>query len=78
MMLHSPDGTVVHSDLGSQFRSREFMRTFKNNNLTDSKGQFGAGGNNVEMRSFFAQLHKSVLDRQRVDNREELRVQIIT
>jgi len=78
IMLRSPAGTVVHSDRGSQFRSKAFMRTLKNNNLVGSMGRVGACGDNAAMESFFALLQKNVLDRKRWDTREELRLAIIT
>jgi putative transposase len=76
--LRAPSGTVVHSDRGSQFRSKAFVRTLKNNNLIGSMGRVGACGDNAAMESFFALLQKNVLDRQRWDTREELRLEIIT
>ncbi len=41
-------------------------------------GRAGACGDNSVMESFFALLQKNVLDRQRWNNREELRLAIIT
>jgi putative transposase len=41
-------------------------------------GRVGACGDNAAMESFFALLQKNVLDRQRWDTREELRLAIIT
>jgi putative transposase len=40
--LRTPNGTVVHSDRGSQFRSKAFVRMLKNNNLVGSMGRVGA------------------------------------
>lgn len=76
--LRSPNGTVVHSDRGSQFRSKAFIRTLKNNHLVGSMGRVGACGDNAAMESFFALLQKNVLDRQRWNTRDELRLEIIT
>ena len=76
--LRGPVGTVVHSDRGSQFRSNAFVRTIKNNGLVGSMGWVGACGDNAAMESFFALLQKNVLDRQRWNTREELRLAIIT
>jgi transposase InsO family protein len=59
--LRDPHGTVVvHSDRGSQFRSRDFVRTL----------------HDAAMESFFSLLQKNVLDRQRWQNRDELRLAI--
>ena len=74
IILRSPTGTVVHSDRGSQFRSKTFVRMLKNNNLIGSMGRVGACGDNAAMESFFALLQKNALDRQRWATREELRL----
>lgn len=77
--LRSPAGTaVVHSDRGSQFRSAAFVRTLRSHGLAGSMGRTGACGDNAAMESFFALLQKNVLDRQRWDSREQLRLAIIT
>lgn len=76
--LRSPEGTVVHSDRGSQFRSTAFVRTLKSHGLTGSMGRVGACGDNAAMESFFALLQKNVLDRQRWTSRQELRLAIVT
>lgn len=77
--LRNPEGTlVVHSDRGSQFRSRAFVRTLNTHGLTGSMGRVGACGDNAAMESFFALLQKNVLDRQRWTSREQLRLAIIT
>jgi putative transposase len=73
-----PVGTVVHSDRGSQFRSNAFVRAIKHNGLVGSMGRVGACGDNAAMESFFALPQKNVLDRQRWNTREELRLAIIT
>ncbi len=71
------DGTILHSDRGSQFRSNAFLRVLKNNGITGSMGRVGACGDNAAMESFFALLQKNVLDRQRGATREELRLAIV-
>jgi len=41
--LRRPTGTVVvHSDRGSQFRSKAYVRTLKHNGLIGSMGRVGA------------------------------------
>jgi transposase InsO family protein len=76
--LREPAGTIVHSDRGSQFRSRKFVNTLHRNGLRGSMGRVGACGDNAAMESFFALLQKNVLDRQRWHSREELRLAIVT
>jgi putative transposase len=75
--LRRPDGTVVHSDRGSQFRSGKYVRTLRRNGLIGSMGRVGACADNAAMESFFALLQRNVLDRQRWRTREELRLAIV-
>ena len=71
-------GCIVHSDRGSQFRSRKFVHALNRHHLIGSMGKVGAAGDNAAMESFFAPLQKNVLDRKRWRTREELRIAIIT
>jgi putative transposase len=75
--LRKPVGTIVHSDRGSQFRSKKFRRVLRNNNLVGSMGRVGACGDNAAMESFFSLLQKNILDQQRWRTRDELRHAII-
>ncbi|PZF52576.1 IS3 family transposase, partial [Curtobacterium sp. MCSS17_008] len=74
----NPAGTVVHSDRGSQFRSKKFVRALSDAGLLGSMGRVGACADNAAMESFFALLQKNVLNRKRWATREELRLAIIT
>jgi len=76
--LRGPVDTILHSDRGSQFRSKVFVRTLKSNGLTGSMGRVGACGDNAAMESFFSLLQKNVLDRKRWATKEELRLAIVT
>lgn len=76
--LRSPDGTIVHSDRGSQFRSKKVVRILKSNGLKGSMGRVGSSGDNAAMESFFSLLQKNVLDTRRWNSREELRLAIVT
>ncbi|GAA4387837.1 hypothetical protein GCM10023167_12030 [Brevibacterium pityocampae] len=71
-------GCVVHSDRGSQFRSRKFLRALARHGLIGSMGRVGAAGDNAAMESFFALLQKNVLDRRRWTTYEQLRIAIVT
>nr|BFF05633.1 hypothetical protein GCM10023233_06020 [Brevibacterium otitidis] len=71
-------GCVVHSDRGSQFRSKTFTRALERHGLVGSMGRVGAAGDNAAMESFFALLQKNVLDRRRWVSREQLRIAIVT
>ncbi len=70
-------GCIVHSDTGSQFRSRKFVHALNRHHLVGSMGKVGAAGDNAAMESFFS-LQKNVLDRKCWRTREELRIAIIT
>lgn len=78
IMLRDPQGTIVHSDRGSQFRSKRVVRLVKNNDLRGSMGRVGAAGDNAAMESFFALLQKNVLDTRLWDSRHELRLAIVS
>ncbi|WP_246375130.1 IS3 family transposase [Brachybacterium aquaticum] len=71
-------GCIVHSDRGSQFRSRKFVHALNRHRLIGSMGKVGAAGDNAAMESFFALIQKNVLNRRRWRTREELRIAIIT
>ena len=75
--LRDPAGTVAHSDRGPQFHSRAFVRILANNGLVGSMGRVGACGDNAAMKSLLALPQKNVLDRQRWNTREELRLAIV-
>ena len=71
-------GCIVHSDRGSQFRSRKFVSALNRHGLVGSMGRVGAAGDNAAMESCFALLQRNVLDRQRWATREQLRIAIVT
>ncbi|WP_433858062.1 IS3 family transposase [Streptomyces kronopolitis] len=72
------DGCILHSDRGSQFRSRKFVRALDRHRMAGSIGKVGAAGDNAAMESFFSLLQKNVLDRRTWTTREELRIAIVT
>ena len=73
-----PRGTVVvHSDRGSQFRSRAFRAVLTNAKLTGSMGRVASAGDNAAMESFFSLLQKNVLNRRRWRTRDELRYAMV-
>lgn len=69
---------IVHSDRGSQFRSRKFVAALHRNGLRGSMGRVAAAGDNAAMESFFALLQKNVLNRKRWGTRDELRLAIVS
>lgn len=71
-------GCVVHTDRGSQFRSRKFVRALGRHQMVGSMGRVGAAGDNAAMESFFSLLQKNVLNRQHWATREDLRIAIVT
>lgn len=70
-------GCVVHSDRGSQFRSRKLQRALTRHSMVGSMGQVGSAADNAAMESFFSLLQRNVLDRRRWATRDELRIAII-
>lgn len=71
-------GCILHTDRGSQFRSRKFVRALGRHDMTGSMGRVGAAGDNAAMESFFSLLQNNVLNRRRWRTREELRIAIVT
>jgi transposase InsO family protein len=71
-------GCVIHSDRGSQFRSRKFLRAISRHRMVGSMGRVGAAGDNAAMESFFSLLQKNVLNRRTWTSRDELRIAIVT
>ncbi|XMN04802.1 IS3 family transposase [Streptomyces griseobrunneus] len=71
-------GCIVHSDRGSQFRSRKFVAVLARHSMIGSMGRVGAAGGNAAMESFFALLQKNVLDRRTWATRQDLRIAIVT
>ncbi|ANE81315.1 integrase [Mycobacterium adipatum] len=71
-------GCIVHTDRGSQFRSRRSVHVLGHYEMVGSMGRVGAAGDNAAMESFFSLLQKNVLDRRRWATREELRIAIVT
>ena len=76
--LRNPAGTTLHSDRGSQFRSRRFVEQLNEFGMTGSMGRVGACADYAAMESFFSLLQKNVLNRQRWHSRQELRLAIVT
>ena len=71
-------GCIVHSDRGSQFRSRKFVHALNRNIMVGSMGRVGAAGDNAAMESFLSLRQKNVLHRRAWATREELRIAIVT
>jgi transposase InsO family protein len=70
--------TIVHSDRGSQFGSRKYLRELKAHRLRGSMGKVASAADNAAMESFFSLLQKNVLNRRRWATRDQLRLAIIT
>lgn len=71
-------GCVLHTDRGSQFRSRKLVHALNRHGMVGSMGRVGAASDNAAMESFFSLLQKNVLDRRSWATREELRIAIVT
>lgn len=70
-------GCVLHTDRGSQFRSRKLVGALNRHAMVGSMGRVGAAGDNAAMESFFSLLQKNVLDRRPWATREDLRIAIV-
>jgi transposase InsO family protein len=53
------DGCILHSDRGSQFRSRTFVRALDRHRMAGSIGRVGAAGDNAAMEPFFSLLQRT-------------------
>ncbi|WP_430792073.1 IS3 family transposase [Actinoplanes sp. G11-F43] len=71
-------GCVLHTDRGSQFRSRKFVRALNQHHMIGSMGRVGAAGDNAAMESFFGLLQNNILDRRTWTTRQQLRTAIVT
>ncbi len=71
-------GCILHTDRGSQFRSRKLVRALNRHRMVGSMGRVGSAGDNAAMESFFSLLQKNVLDRHAWATRQELRIAIVT
>lgn len=68
---------VVHSDRGSQYRSRVFLAALKAAELQGSMGRVAAAADNAAMESFNSLLQKNVLNRQAWATRDQLHNEIV-
>jgi len=75
--LRDHQGTICHSDRGSQFRSRDFVLMLKNNGLVGSMGRVGAA---VTTRAWNRSTRccRTTCSTPRSGNARELRVAIVT
>ncbi len=71
-------GCVVHSDRGSQFRSKKYQRALAGHHLVGSMGRVASCGDNAAMESFFSLVQKNVLNRRSWTTRTQLRIALTT
>ena len=67
-----PDGTVIHSDQGTQFTSWAFTRRALDSGLMPSMGSVGDCFDNAVIESFWSRMQVELLDRRRWRTRVEL------
>ena len=67
-----PEGTLIHSDHGTQFTSWAFTRRALDSGLVPSMGSIGDCFDNAVIESFWARMQVELLDRQRWNTRVEL------
>ncbi len=71
-------GCVLHTDRGSQFRSRRFVRALNQHHMIGSMGRVGAAGDNAAMESFFGLMQNNVHYSRTWTTRQQLRTAIVT
>lgn len=71
-MRRQPDGTIVHSDHGTQYCSWVFGQRLRQAGLLGSMGTVGDALDNAVAESFFASLQCELLDRHHWHTRAEL------
>jgi putative transposase len=69
---NGPDGTIVHSDHGTQYTSWAFGRRLRAAGLLGSMGSVGDAFDNAVAESFFGTLQLELLDRGQWQSRHEL------
>jgi putative transposase len=69
---HPTDGTVIHSDQGTQFTSWAFTRRAIDSGLLPSMGSIGDCYDNAVIESFWSRMQVELLDRKRWRTRVEL------
>lgn len=67
-----PDGTVIHSDQGTQFTSWAFTRRALDSGLMPSMGAVGSCFDNAMIESFWSRMQVELLDRRSWRTRVEL------
>lgn len=67
-----PDGTVIHSDQGTQYTSWAFTRRAQESGLLPSMGSIGDCYDNAMIESFWARMQVELLNRKRWRTRVEL------
>ena len=70
-------GLIVHSDRGSQFRSKKFRHLLSTHGLIQSMGAVGTCADNAAMESFFNLVQTNVLDRHKWATRQQLRFALV-
>jgi len=68
----APDGTILHSDHGTQYTSWVFGQRLRNAGLLGSMGTVGDCYDNAMMESFWGTLQLELLDSEQWGTREEL------
>ena len=70
---HLPEGTIFHSDRGSQYTSKEVMTLLQKHGFRQSFSRLGMPGDNAWSESFFSVLKKEVVHHQRFPTRDQAR-----
>jgi len=70
---HLPEGTIFHSDRGSQYTSRDVMDLLKSYEIKQSFSRVGKPGDNAWSESFFANMKKETVHWRHFQTIEEAR-----
>jgi len=71
-----PKGTIIHSDRGSQYCSKQYQRLIKSNGLRSSMGRKANCYDNAVTESFFHTLKVELVHRKRYTTRRSARTSI--
>ena len=67
---------LLHSDQGSIYRAYEYIKLFKENNITQSMSRKGECHDNAVAESFFSTLKKELTNQQSYRTREQAKSSI--
>jgi putative transposase len=76
--LHHPDGTIAHSDNGSQYTSYEYTERLKRAGIAPSRGRTGTALDNAMAESVMSTLKRELIKRYIWRTRLDLELAVMT